>query len=112
MSTDTAEGFRRGRVRAGQEVAWFHLGHDLDPIAADAPIRPRIAALFADEPVLLNVGWLDPRKNQLRLFDALKEVLASGTAAGCCWWASAVSAEGRSSTRWSAIPCCRSMSRS
>jgi len=78
------DGYRRGlpagRVRAGQEVAWFHLGHDLDPIAADAPIRPRIAALFADEPVLLNVGWLDPRKNQLRLFDALKEVLASGTA--------------------------------
>ena len=29
-------------------------------------------------PVLLNVGWLDPRKNQLRLFDAFSQLLRMG----------------------------------
>ena len=68
-----------GQVRPGQSVGWFHLGHDLDPIAPDALIRPQLRAVFEDGvPVLLNVGWLDPRKNQLRLFDAFSQLLRMG----------------------------------
>jgi len=68
-----------GRVRLGQSVGWFHLGHDLDPIAPEAVIRPELRAVFEEGvPVLLNVGWLDPRKNQLRLFDAFSHLLRMG----------------------------------
>lgn len=68
-----------GHVRPGQSVGWFHLGHDLDPIAPDAVIRPQLRAVFEEGvPVLLNVGWLDPRKNQLRLFDAFSQLLSMG----------------------------------
>ena len=68
-----------GQVRPGQSVGWFHLGHDLDPIAPDALIRPQLRAVFEEGvPVLLNVGWLDPRKNQLRLFDAFSQLLSMG----------------------------------
>ena len=70
-----------GRVRPGQSISWFHLGHDLDPVAVGVPVRPSLIALFSAEPVLLNVGWLDPRKNQLLLFDALTRLLAAGTPA-------------------------------
>jgi glycosyltransferase involved in cell wall biosynthesis len=68
-----------GRRAPNQAIAWFHLGHDLDPIQDDVTIRPSLRALFASGgPVLLNVGWIDPRKNQLVLFDALTRLSDSG----------------------------------
>lgn len=66
----------------GPEISWFHLGHDLDPIAHGSPIRPQLREMFGSgPPVLLNVGWLDPRKNQLVLLDAFSQLLATQTPA-------------------------------
>jgi alpha-1,2-rhamnosyltransferase len=73
----------RGLVRPhGQSIEWFHLGHDMDAARGDTPIRESTRALFAtDVPVLLCVGWLDPRKNQSRLIEAVATLRARGVAA-------------------------------
>jgi glycosyltransferase involved in cell wall biosynthesis len=67
----------------GQAIEWFHLGHDMDASRDDdAPVRDSTRALFAtDTPVLLCVGWLDPRKNQPRLIEAVATLQARGVAA-------------------------------
>jgi alpha-1,2-rhamnosyltransferase len=73
----------RGLARPrGQSIEWFHLGHDMDASRGDTPIRESIRALFAtDAPVLLCVGWLDPRKNQSRLIEAVATLAARGVTA-------------------------------
>jgi alpha-1,2-rhamnosyltransferase len=64
-----------------QVIEWFHLGHDMDVVEADAQVRPEVAAIFAaGVPVLLSVGWLDPRKNQARLIEALDALRQRGVA--------------------------------
>jgi alpha-1,2-rhamnosyltransferase len=65
---------------AGQRVAYFHLGHELDQRSREPQVRPELAALLADKgaPVFLNVGWFDPRKNQTFLIDALDSLWGRG----------------------------------
>src|SRR6185312_2700252 len=66
----------------GQSIEWFHLGHDMDASRDHGPIRDSMRALFAtDTPVLLCVGWLDPRKNQPRLIEAVATLQARGVTA-------------------------------
>jgi glycosyltransferase involved in cell wall biosynthesis len=65
---------------ANQRSEYFHLGHELDRRVAQPQVRPELAAVFADPggPVFLNVGWLDPRKNQPFLIDALTPLWRRG----------------------------------
>ena len=66
----------------GQVIEWFHLGHDMDVVSTDALVRPEIASIFAaGVPVLLSIGWLDPRKNHARLIEALDALRQRGVAA-------------------------------
>jgi glycosyltransferase involved in cell wall biosynthesis len=66
----------------GQSIEWFHLGHDMDASRDNGPIRDSTRALFTtDTPVLLCVGWLDPRKNQPRLIEAVATLQARGVTA-------------------------------
>jgi O-antigen biosynthesis alpha-1,2-rhamnosyltransferase len=65
----------------GQRVKWFHLGHDLDRMTAAGAVRKSITKVFGRTtagPVLLMVGWLDPRKNQLFVLDAMKILRRDG----------------------------------
>ncbi len=71
-----------GSYPAGQVVEWFHLGHDMDLLDERAAPRARLRDVFdSGVPVLLNVGWLDPRKNQRRLIVALAELRRRGVRA-------------------------------
>ncbi len=77
------EGFRAalpaGSFRAGQSVDWFHLGYDMHAAADLGQPRAALREVFdAGVPVLLSVGWLDPRKNQARVVEALSRLRARG----------------------------------
>jgi len=65
-----------------QTIEWFHLGHDMDVTDATGTARGPLRDIFAaGVPVLLNVGWLDPRKNQRGLIAALAQLHRRGVRA-------------------------------
>ena len=64
-----------------QRVAWFHLGHDLERANAEGVVRRKIVRIFDRNdagPVFLMVGWLDPRKNQGFVLDAMSSLRKAG----------------------------------
>ncbi|MEO8976927.1 MAG: glycosyltransferase family 1 protein [Casimicrobiaceae bacterium] len=68
-----------GSHPAAQSIDWFHLGYDMHGDSGDAQPRATLRAVFeSGRPVLLNVGWFDPRKNQVRLVEAVGRLWARG----------------------------------
>ncbi len=66
---------------ANQRVTWFHLGHDLERASAEGVVRRKIVRIFDQRdagPVFLMVGWLDPRKNQGLVLDAMANLRKAG----------------------------------
>ena len=58
----------------GQRITWFHLGRDLDRVNAGGDVRRKIVRIFEEAgggPLFLMVGWLDPRKNQAFVLEAM-----------------------------------------
>jgi alpha-1,2-rhamnosyltransferase len=69
---------------AGQRLAWFHLGQDLDRALPDGQVREALTRIFAGpEPgtVFLMVGWLHPRKNHAFVLDAMERLHQEGVSA-------------------------------
>jgi glycosyltransferase involved in cell wall biosynthesis len=69
---------------ASARIDSFRLGCDFEAPAPDDPIRQGVRRLFSDVaaiPVFIAVGWLDPRKNQQLLLDALPLLHAAGVRA-------------------------------
>jgi glycosyltransferase involved in cell wall biosynthesis len=75
-------GLPAGSFPEGQAIEWFHLGYDMDLAEDNEAPRAALREIFeSPTPVLLNVGWFDPRKNQGRLVEALGRLHARGVAA-------------------------------
>jgi glycosyltransferase involved in cell wall biosynthesis len=69
---------------ASARIDSFRLGCDVEVPAGAGAIRQGIRRLFKDVaaiPVFIAVGWLDPRKNQQMLLDALPQLHAEGVRA-------------------------------
>jgi glycosyltransferase involved in cell wall biosynthesis len=65
----------------GQTLANFALGHELERVDRNESVRSELPGIFAgarDVPVFLSVGWLDVRKNQLFVLDAMRQLRARG----------------------------------
>ncbi len=75
-------GLLTGSFPARQAIEWFHLGYDLDLADENEAPRKALREIFeSPTPVLLNVGWFDPRKNQGRLVEALGRLHSRGVTA-------------------------------
>ncbi len=72
-----------GMPRSRPRVDWFHLGADLDRSAEpdSATVPAALAGLDLDQPVLLMVGTLEPRKAHQQVLEAMGRLWAEGSAA-------------------------------
>ena len=75
---DEAPGTRGNPLPA---LTSFRPGHELDRAAGGEPMRSELLTIFSSagaDPVYLSVGWIDLRKNQVLVAEALRLLAARG----------------------------------
>ncbi len=104
---DELTAFIRSHALPAKPTAVFRLGANLETANPKGPIRPAFSGVFAStDPVYLQVGTFEPRKNHAYVLDAMERLWAQGAPARLCllghrgWLSDGLHARLRAHPQW------------